>query len=213
MKIGVFDSGIGGMAVARRLEELLPSATITFADDHTHIPYGTRPENEIIELTTAAIQPLIEQKCDAIVIACNTATTVAIAFLREKYPEMKFVGIEPMVKPAAALTKTHRIAVLATPATLKSKRYSELTREWAQGISIEEPDCSTWAELIESEKIDEIPLETVVRDLLNKDVDVIVLGCTHYHWLKPHIEKLVGKKVTILEPSDAIGRRVLDLLQ
>lgn len=213
MKIGVFDSGIGGMTVARRLQELIPSADIIFVDDHNHVPYGRRPDSEILALTTAAIQPLLEQKCDAIVIACNTATTVAIAHLREKYPETKFVGIEPMVKPASTLTKSGHIAILATPATLRSERYRELKAQWAPGITIEEPDCSSWAELIEMKKIDDIPLESVINDLLNKNVDVIVLACTHYHWLKPHIEKLVGSRTTILEPSDAIGRRVLGLLQ
>jgi glutamate racemase len=213
MKIGVFDSGIGGKAVAERLQELIPSAEIMFVDDHDHVPYGTRLDNEILDLTTAAIQPLLQEKCDAIVIACNTATTVAITHLREKYPETKFVGIEPMIKPAAALTKSRHIAVLATPATLRSERYNELKAKWAPGLTLYEPDCASWAELIEAGKTDDIPLESTIHDLLLKEVDVIVLACTHYHWLKPRIENLVDNKATILEPSDAISRRVIDLLQ
>jgi glutamate racemase len=213
MKIGVFDSGIGGKAVAERLQELIPSAEIIFVDDRDHVPYGTRPDNEILDLTTAAIQPLLEEKCDAIVIACNTATTVAITHLRETYPQTKFVGIEPMVKPASSLTKTQRIAVLATPATLRSERYHALKAQWASGITVDEPDCSSWAELIETGRADDIPLESVIHDLRKKNVDVIALACTHYHWLKPRIEKLVGNKMAILEPSDAISRRVIDLLQ
>jgi glutamate racemase len=213
MKIGVFDSGIGGKAVAERLQELIPSAEIMFVNDHEHVPYGTRPNSEILTLTTAAIQPLLEGKCDVIVIACNTATTIAITHLRETYPHMKFVGIEPMVKPAASLTKSRRIAVLATPATLKSERYRELKAEWAPEMTVYEPDCASWAELIETGKTDDIPLESLIHDLLLEEVDVIVLACTHYHWLKPRIENIVDNRAVILEPSDAISRRVIDLLQ
>lgn len=211
MKIGIFDSGIGGQAVAEQLARLIPDAEILSVNDHTHVPYGSRPSEEIIELTTAAIQPLLEAHCDVIVIACNTATTVAIRHLRDTYPEMKFVGIEPMVKPAALESQTKHIAVLATPATLQSARYKELKDTWAQGVTIEEPDCHDWASLIENGNSQAVPIEAVVAGLIEKDVDTIVLACTHYHWLKDRAESAAQGKAIILEPSDAISRRIKDI--
>lgn len=211
MKIGVFDSGIGGQAVAEQLRVLIPDAEILSVNDSAHVPYGSRSPEEIISLTKHAIQPLLEASCDVIVIACNTATTVAIRELRETYPTMKFVGIEPMVKPAASLTESGRIAVLATPATLQSARYQELKDTWAKGVTIEEPDCSDWASLIEHEKSDQVPIESVIEDLVSRDVDVIVLACTHYHWLKDRAELAAKGRAKILEPSDAISRRIKDI--
>lgn len=212
MKIGVFDSGVGGRAVAKRLGELLPDAEIICIDDHEHVPYGSRPVTEIIQLTDAAIQPLIDANCDAIVIACNTVTTVAITHLREEHPQMNFVGIEPMVKPAAAQTKSGKIAVLATPVTLASASYDSLKKTWAEGVTIIEPDTSSWAGLIEAGRSEEVPIEDTVFHLIEQNVDVIVLACTHYHWLKERAETAAGVRAIVLEPSDAIGNRILSLL-
>lgn len=212
MKIGVFDSGIGGKAVAEELQRLIPDAEVLYVSDSAHVPYGGRPQQEIIELTEAAIQPLLDAACDAIVIACNTATTNAIGALRQAHPAQHFVGLEPMVKPAAALTKTKTIAVLATPATLASERYAQLKNDWAADITVIEPDCASWASNIEHDAIEKIPLETTMSALKDNDVDVIVLGCTHYHWLKDRIEQLAGPTVTVLEPSNAIKERIHSLL-
>lgn len=213
MKIGVFDSGIGGKAVAQRLGELLPDAEILCIDDHTNVPYGNRSDADITALATKAIQPLIEAGCDAVVIACNTVTTVAINHLRATYPAMHFVGIEPMIKPAAALTKSKKIAVLATLATQKSASYALLKDTWAQGITILTPDTGTWATLIEADQSVDVPIEVTVQQLIEEGVDVIVLACTHYHWLKERAQLAAGNAVTILEPSDAIGSRIISLLQ
>lgn len=212
MKIGVFDSGIGGQAVARRLEELLPEAEIICVDDHEHVPYGNRSADEIIRLCDAAIQPLIVAGCDAIVIACNTVTTVAITHLRTAYPDMNFVGIEPMVKPAALQTKSGKIAVLATPATLASPSYGELKNTWTKDITVIEPDTSSWATLIEAGKSAEVPVEDTVLRLIEQNVDVIVLACTHYHWLKERAMTEAGVRAIVLEPSDAVGERIISLL-
>lgn len=213
MKIGVFDSGIGGKAVAMRLGQLIPDAEIMYVNDHEHVPYGSRHANEIIYLTDAAIQPLLAANCDAIIIACNTATSTAIEHLRAAYPAMHFVGLEPMVKPAAAHTHTGTIAVLATPATLASESYKVLKQTWAKGITVVEPDTSSWAGLIENERSDEINLESMVTKLMTEKVDVIVLACTHYHWLRQRAEIAANGQALILEPSDAIGNRVIELLR
>ncbi len=212
VKIGVFDSGIGGLSVARKLEQLFPSAEILFASDSQNVPYGTRRRADIIRLTEAAIQPLIAAQCDAIVIACNTATTNAISDLRSHYPDTHFVGIEPMVKPAATMTKTGVIAVLATPSTLASHRYQELKLHWASRLTVVEPDCSLWASKIERNQSDSIDIDTFIRELKRWEIDVIVLGCTHYHWLKDRIQKAAGPNIRVLEPSDAIGARLDSLL-
>ncbi len=212
MRVGVFDSGIGGEAIATTLRQLLLGAEIITINDHKHMPYGDRKPDEIIQLTKNSIIPLIKMDCDAIIIACNTATTVAITSLRQTFPNENFIGIEPMIKPASKITKTNRIAVCATPGTLKSEKYYELKNIWAKNITVIEPDCSKWAELIENGKSEEVDINTVVKMLLNKNVDVIVLGCTHFHWIKDRIIKAAGHSVKVLEPSDAIASRTKSLI-
>lgn len=211
MRIGIFDSGIGGEAVAHVLAKLIPSAEIITANDHDNVPYGSRTPDEIIKLTKIAIIPLIKAHCDVIIIACNTATTVAIKPLRLAYPKQQFVGIEPMIKPAALATKSDCIAVCATPRTLDSNRYMELKRTWANDIKVIEPDCSSWASLIEQGESEEIAVDSLMKSLLTKNVDVVVLGCTHFHWLKQRIAK-VAPDITIMEPSDAIAERIKSLV-
>jgi len=212
MRIGIFDSGIGGEAVADALRRLLPTAKIITANDHNNVPYGDKKPEDIIRLTRHAIQPLLSASCDVIVIACNTATTVAISSLRIAYPSQHFVGIEPMIKPAAVVTKTGHIAVCATPRTLESNRYKELKKEWANNIIVTEPNCKNWASQIEQGKSDQIEVEAMIKSLVKEKVDVIVLGCTHFHWLKQRMIK-AAPNITIMEPSDSIVLRIKDLLE
>lgn len=210
MNIGVFDSGIGGKAVAAALQDTFPSATITTVNDQAHVPYGDKSPDEIRSLTDAAIQPILDN--DVIVIACNSATTMAIDWLRERYPTRKFIGIEPMVKPAAAHTTSGVIAVCATPATLASPRYHHLKQTYAANITVLEPDCSLWARMIEDSQVNEESIRQILDELLNKNADVIILGCTHYHWIKDFIVEYVNGRALVLEPSEAIGNRVKQLL-
>ncbi len=212
MRIGVFDSGIGGQAVARDLQKAFPAAEMLIVDDHEHVPYGTRDSEEILELTVAAIQPLLNKKCDVIVIACNTATSVAIETLRKTYPAQKFIGLEPMVKPAPAQSKSGVIAVYATPATLKSERYNHAKQLYAKNVKIVEPDCSDWATLIEDNKIDRSHIAAVAKQCIDASADVVILGCTHYHWIKEEIKQALNGKAIVLEPTDAIVARVRELL-
>lgn len=212
MKIGVFDSGIGGEAVADRLRLLFPDIKILSVNDSKNVPYGIKPSSQIISLTDMAIQPLLKAKCDAIVIACNTATTNAISYLRTTYPSVHFVGIEPMLKPASKMTRSGVITVLATPSTLTSHRYIKLKHQWAERMTVIEPDCSSWAALIEHGESKRIDVHAVVGSALRWNTDVIVLGCTHYHWIKHEIQRAAGPRVHVLEPSDAIGARLSSLL-
>lgn len=210
MKIGVFDSGIGGEAIAQSLAEAFPTADMAVVNDRSHLPYGDKTKDELITLTNAAIQPILSS--DVIVIACNTATTAAIEWLRLTYPDKKFIGIEPMVKPAALATKTGVIAVCATPATLASSRYRTLKNKYAQNISVIEPDCSDWARMIEHNDVQNDKIEATINTCIDNDADVIVLGCTHYHWIHDKIETIARGRATVINPSDAIASRVRSLL-
>jgi glutamate racemase len=208
--IGVFDSGIGGEALAKSLRQSFYNAKITVLNDKKHLPYGSKSKKEVIRLTDAAIQPLIGS--NVIVIACNTATALAIDFLRDKYPSQKFVGIEPMVKTASLVTKSNIIGICATPATLASERYKKLLQQYAQHLEIIEPDCSNWAEMIEKDQLNKLQVTATIQSLIRQQADVIVLGCTHYHWIKQLIVKLADHQAAVLEPSDAIAKRVARVL-
>lgn len=213
MKLGIFDSGTGGEAVAEALQITFPDAEITTVNDREHLPYGNRSASEIIELTDIAIQPLMQTDCDVIILACNTATAIAIETLRAKYPDQKFIGIEPMIKPAAEQTKSNVITVCATPATLASERYAELVKKYGSQLEIIEPDCSQWAYWIENNQLNRSHIEQTVNDACDKGADIIVLGCTHYHWIKDLITEIAAGRAQVLEPSEAIGRRVSHLLE
>lgn len=212
MKLGVFDSGVGGEAIAATINHNFPHAQIIVINDRKNLPYGDKTASEIISLTDEAIQPLLNAKCNAIVIACNTATSVAIDSLRAKYPSQIIIGIEPMVKTAANLTKNRIIAVCATTATLNSQRYNNLVKEFGAGLTILEPDCSDWARMIEHNEIDSVFVSKVINDVCTRGADVIVLGCTHYNWIKDQIALAANGRAEVIEPSGAICERIKTLL-
>ena len=213
MKLGVFDSGIGGEAVAAALQRTFPDAEIITVNDHDNVPYGEKSKGAVIVLTEAAIQPLLKARCDVIILACNTATALAIEQLRRDYPHQKFIGIEPMIKTAATMTKTGTIAVCATWSTLGSERYAELIERFGKHLTILEPDCSQWAYWIEHNQLNHDHVKDIIEEVCSQGADVIVLGCTHYHWIKEDIATLTAGRAIVLEPSEAIGRRVKQLLQ
>jgi glutamate racemase len=212
MKIGIFDSGIGGEAVAASVRTVFPQAEVLVVNDREHVPYGDRTQDEIRQLTDSTIQPLIEQHCDIIVIACNTATAVAIEWLRQKYPGQLFIGLEPMIKPASRLTITGVITVCATPATLASERYARLKNDYGQNVTIIEPDCHDWARMIEDNEMNESKITDMVEQSKKHNADVIVLACTHYHWIREQIETAAGPTISVLDPSAAIVSRISELL-
>lgn len=213
MKLGVFDSGIGGEAVALALQQAFPYVTIVTVNDKAHVPYGDKTPDEIRTFTEAAIRPLLDSQCDIIVLACNTATALAIEWLRQKYPTQKFIGIEPMIKTAASLTRSHVIAVCATPATLTSERYTALVKQYAAHLTILEPDCSQWAYWIENNQLNRLHVQEIIDNICRQGADVIVLGCTHYHWIKDLIVELAAGRAGVIEPSDAIAKRVASLIE
>lgn len=212
MKLGVFDSGIGGEAVTASLRQAFPQAEVITINDHEHVPYGSRTSEDVIKLTDTALQPLLNANCDVIVLACNTATAAAIEILRERYPEQQFIGLEPMVKPASLSTQSNVICICATPTTLASERYQNLKQKYAATITVIEPDCSGWATMIEQNDINEQLIEKTIDTACLKGADIIVLACTHYHWIRKLIERVAAGRAVVLDPSGAIVRRVKALL-
>ena len=212
MKIGVFDSGIGGEAVAHELRNAFVDAEVICTNDRKNMPYGSRTVEEVCQLTNIAIQPLLDVACEVIVLACNTATTAAIEYLRVLYPQQKFIGLEPMVKPAPSLSKTGVIAICATPTTLRSERYARAKTQYASEVTVIEPDCSDWASLIENNTMNQKHIDNVAAFCIERHADVIILGCTHYHWIKQELKEALGPKVILLEPTDAIIARVKQIM-
>lgn len=211
-KIGVFDSGIGGLSVVKAIKKGFPLLEVIFVNDPDNLPYGTKTPDQMENLVRPKIHELIEAGCELIVIACNTVTTNIIERMRLEYA-VTFVGIEPMVKPARAHTKSGVITVCATPATLSSVRYSWLKSEYASDIRVIEPDCSDWTRMIESDSIDEKKIKDIVDDSCKQGSDVIVLGCTHYHWIEGLIIRLAKGRAEVIQPEQAIIARLGRLLE
>ena len=203
MKIGVFDSGIGGLSVAKAIERSFSDDEVIFVNDKENIPYGTKTPDVLYALVRPILDNLVEQGCEVIVIACNTVSTTIIERLRAT-STIPLVALEPMVKPAAQLSTTKVITVCATPATLSSDRYAWLKRTYAGSCTVLEPDCADWASLIEQSALNETKIRANIEPALAAKSDVIVLGCTHYHWIEKEIEKIAGQNVTILQPEQAV---------
>lgn len=207
IKVGVFDSGIGGLSVAKAIEKAMPDVIVQFVNDHEHVPYGNKTNQQLLEFSLPILKTMEQNGCDLIVIACNTLTTTIISQLRAAL-KVPLVAVEPMVKPAATMTKTGVIAVCATPATLASSRYAYLKQTFAPAATIVEPDCSNWAELIENNKLDRQQLAETINQVLIQGADVIVLGCTHYHWIEEDIRKIVDGQAQVIQPEQAIIKRL-----
>jgi glutamate racemase len=206
----IFDTGTGGKIFAAHLRAALPSLKIIEVIDEKHSPYGEKSPEEITNLTEKALTPYLNNPKNLIFLACNTATAYALEPLRKKYPEMTFIGTEPMLRPAATATKTHIILVLATPVTLKSPRYKALKSNYAANETILEPDCSLWAAAIDAETFDTSLLTQTLS--LSAHPDVIVLACTHYLKIAPEIAKLFPA-AKILSPLVPITNRIKVLLR
>jgi glutamate racemase len=210
-KIGVFDSGVGGKSVADALATAFSDQEVVFINDVDHLPYGTKSPDELETLVRPHLQYLVDQGCDIIVVACNTVSCTVLQGIKADYPA-EIVGMVPMIKPASKLTTSNTIAVCATPTTLASKRYAELKQEFAGGINIIEPDCSDWALMIESNKLDRQKIRSTIDSVCENGADVIVLGCTHYHWIEEDIVELANGRALVIQPELAIIAHVTKLL-
>lgn len=215
--IGVFDSGSGGLSVYRELKKLLPQEKYFYFSDNAHCPYGEKTAEYIQDRARFITDFLLEKGADIIVVACNTATAAAIATLREEYPSVPFVGMEPAVKPAALGTRTGVIGVLATAGTLKGSKYLHTRGRFEDNVRIAEHVGQGFVELVEAGILDGPKADATVRaslqPLLDEGADVIVLGCTHYPFLRPVIERIAGPGVQVIDPAPAVARQTLRLLQ
>jgi glutamate racemase len=202
-KIGVFDSGIGGLSVANSIKKAMPDDQVIFLNDAEHMPYGDKTPKQVLGLVTPILQKLVTEGCEAIVIACNTVTTTLIKDLRERIT-VPLIGMEPMVKPAAEQTKTGIIAVCATPATLGSERYAWLKETYASDVQVIEPDCSKWAYMIQHDEVREETIRKQIEAVCEQGADIIVLGCTHYHWIEDLIQSIAAKRAVVVQPEQPV---------
>lgn len=212
VSIGVFDSGVGGLAVLREIRAQLPTADLLYLADQAHLPYGARPLAEVRSLSQAITRFLLAQGAQAIVIACNTASAAALKHLRARHPAIPFVGMEPAVKPAALNTRTRVVGVLATPATFQGELFASLVERFAQGITVLPQTCPGLVEQIEAGDLDSPKTLSILRQsltpLLAQGIDHLVLGCTHYPFVRPAIQAIVGPDVHVVDPAPAVARQV-----
>ncbi len=216
MNIGVFDSGVGGLWILKHLKEKLPEYNYVFFGDQGHVPYGPRPLEEIRDFSETITQFLIEKECNIIVIACNTASAAALKYLRDKFPDISFVGMEPAIKPAAESTHTNKVGVLATPATFQGELYNSVVERFAHDVEIYKDTCDGLVLEIEKGNFEGTNtrqiLETALTPMLECGIDTVVLGCTHYPFVVPLIKEIVGENVNIIDPTSAIVKRVNSII-
>ena len=212
MKIGVFDSGVGGLSMANAIQRALPDLEVVLREDKAHLPYGDKEPAELLDLVVPIFQDLIDEGCQVIVVACNTVSTTLEAELNNRF-NIPLIMMVPMVKPAAEQTKTGVIAVCATPTTLTSARYQELKETYAEDIKVLEPDCSDWAYMIEMNQVDGQKIAGRISEVLEGGADVIVLGCSHYHWIEREIRVLAEGRAKVIQPEGAIVKRLKQVLE
>lgn len=215
--IGVFDSGLGGLSVLREIRALLPSEDLLYYADNAYCPYGIRGRNEIQERSERISRMLIDEGAKAIVVACNTASAMAIEHIRLEFPGTPFVGLEPAVKPAVKLTRSGRIGVLATPRTVAGERLRWLIETHANGIEVRTVAATGLVELVEAGTLSGPEVVAALRPLLHPmleaGADVVVLGCTHYPFLRGEIEAYVGAGIPVIDSGLAIAQRTRAVLR
>ena len=214
-KIGVFDSGVGGLTVLKEIVQQLPNHSYVYFADTKHCPYGPKGPDEIIRLSEIITKFLLDQGCTIIVVACNTATAAAIDYLRANFP-IPFVGMEPAVKPAALATKTKSIGVLATKGTFNGRLYRETTAKYAANINVSYQVGAGLVELVEqgksqSKEASEL-LQTYIAPMLDEKIDHLVLGCTHYPFFIPVLKMILPEGVVIDNPAPAVAKQTARVL-
>lgn len=213
--IGIFDSGVGGTSIWKEITTLLPNEHTIYLSDSINAPYGEKSKQQIIDLSIKNTELLLQKDCKLIVVACNTATTNAIKVLRNKY-EVPFIGIEPAIKPAALHTQTNTIGILATKGTLNSELFEKTSGAIDQKIIRKEIIGKGLVELIEDGKLYSHEMTTLLLKYLvplKDKIDCLVLGCTHYPYLIPQIQEIVGEKIKIIDSGEAVARQTKAILE
>lgn len=215
--IGIFDSGVGGISVLRAIREQMPQESILYFGDQGHIPYGPRPMEQIRLFSVAITKFLLGRGAKIVVVACNTASAAALKYLREQFPDIQFVGMEPAVKPAAERTQTGKVGVLATPATFQGALYASVVERFATGVELFQNTCPGLVQQIERGNLAGAAtrqiLEDALQPMLAKNIDTVVLGCTHYPFVIPLIQQIVGKNVRVIDPAPAVAKQTERLLE
>lgn len=219
--VGIFDSGVGGLSVFREIFKLLPEERYIYFSDNAHCPYGDKTKEYILERAREITRFLIEKGAEIIVVACNTATAAAIKTLREEFP-VKFIGMEPAIKPAARNSQTGVVGVLATAGTLKAEKYIDTREKWARNVKIVEHIGQGFVELVENGETygpeAESVIEASLRPLIEAGADTIVLGCTHYPFLTDIIRNTASRiaperTISIIDPAPAVARHLVEVMQ
>jgi glutamate racemase len=215
--IGVYDSGFGGLSVWRELYRALPCESLVYLGDGKNCPYGSKSQEQILQYACESVEKLLARGCKMIVVACNTATAVAIKHLRETYPDVPFVGLEPAVKPACLTTKSGVVGVIATERSLQGEKFLSTLARYGEGVEVIKSVGRGFVEAVEADAESEESTKSLVRDIVEPIIeagaDVIVLGCTHYPFLRGVIDKVIGDRaVRVIDSGEAVEKRVESLL-
>jgi len=213
--IGVFDSGVGGLSILREMRRQMPAEPAIYFADQGHVPYGPRPLEQVRAFSEGITRFLLNHDADLIVVACNTASAAALKQLRQTFPDVRFVGMEPAVKPAAEVTRSGVVGVLATPATFQGELYASVVERFGQGVRLVNQTVPGLVEQIEAGHLETAETEALIRralePIMRAGADTIVLACTHYPFVIPLISRLAGPAVTVIDPSPAIARQAARL--
>lgn len=213
--LGIFDSGVGGLSVLRHLLAALPNAPMMYIADTAHVPYGPRPMAEVRAFSHAIARFLLDCGATEMVVACNTASAAALKSLREAHPDVPFVGMEPAVKPAAEHTHSGVVGVLATPATFQGELFASVVERFARDVRVIRHTCPGLVEQIEAGRLDTPDTEAMLRGwvepMLEAGIDALVLGCTHYPFVIPLLERICGPGVRVIDPAPAVARQAARL--
>jgi len=195
----------------------MPEESVLYFGDQGHIPYGPRPMEQIRNFSEAITRFLLSQDAKIIVVACNTASAAALQYLRERFPDVTFVGMEPAVKPAAEQTHTGKVGILATPATFQGALYASVVERFANGVELMQDTCPGLVQEIEQGHLEGREARTILEralvPMLAKNIDTVVLGCTHYPFVIPLIQQIVGEDVRVIDPAPAVAKQVRRVLE
>lgn len=210
--VGVFDSGVGGISVLQELIKVMPNENYIYLGDSKHAPYGTKPLEMVRQLTFENVRILLDQGAKGLVVACNTATSAAVRLMRGMYPELPIVGIEPALKPAALQKEHPRVLVMATPMTVQQEKFRQLMARYEEKAEIYPLPCPGLMEFIEAGDLESERLHDFLQQLLapylDKDLDSVVLGCTHYPFARKMIRRILGDTVTIFDGGEGTAREM-----
>ncbi len=215
--IGVFDSGVGGLSILRAVREQMPEESILYFGDQGHIPYGPRPLGQVRDFSEGITRFLLERRAKLVVVACNAASAAALTYLRQTFPQVDFVGMEPAIKPAAEHTETGVVGVLATPVTFQGALFASVVERFANGVELLKDTVPGLVQQIEAGDLDGPEtrriLEQALHPMLERNIDTVVLGCTHFPFVIDLIENIVGPSVRVIDPAPAVARQAGRLLE